>query len=74
MCDQVFLRRPGWLRIGNADSSCGSGRPRMPLNCAGEIATAPRPKPWPSSRSTMSPPNECPIRIGLAGSPAMISA
>lgn len=45
-----------------------------PLIWAASMAMAPAARSWPSSFSAIMPPKEWPIRMGLAGRPAMIAA
>jgi hypothetical protein len=58
---------PGFFRAGNATRSAERGTGSTPLIGAASIATPAAAKPSPSSFSTMRPPNECPMTIGLAG-------
>jgi hypothetical protein len=74
VCDQLLCSRPGRLSTGSADWSWASGRPRIPLNWAGEMTTQPRASPMPTSRWAMRPPKECPTMIGRAGRASMVRA
>ncbi len=74
MSETVRFLFAGLPSTGKPERSCENGSVFTPLMGAGSIATAAIAKSLASSSWAMSPPNECPMTIGLVSSVSMKSA